>query len=386
MHVFTSISLNYLAKARVLISTVKKFHPDWTFHLLISDHIAEGNKLIEEIDLEQEPFDRIIWIDELDIYNLYGWIFKHAIVETCTAVKGVFLQQLVSEGAEKIMYLDPDIAVFNSLDPLVDLLDDNAILLTPHLLDYPDDHQAISDNEIMGVMRHGIFNLGFFAINLSKPDGQRFAKWWGNRLLNYCYADYNRGLFTDQKWCDLVPAYFEDYKIVRDPGYNVASWNIDKRYVSKSENGQMQIDGKYPLRFFHFTGYDSGAGDSMTQRYSEGNQIIDEIWAWYGRKLQENEQNIYGSCKSFYNFYDNGVEITKDARHIYRQRKDLQEAFPNPYKTKDDAGRYPGGFYQWYLVERPTISTQKEIISPNSKIRRLYWILKRSLRKLGIGS
>lgn len=352
MHIFTSISLNYLPKARILASTVKQFNPDCTFHLLISDRIPSKNKQIEEIKLAQGPFDRIVWIDELYINNLYGWIFKHSVVEICTAVKGPFLQQLVREGAEKIIYLDPDTVVFNTLDPLIGLLDDHAILLTPHLLDYSDYPQSILDNEIMGVMRHGIFNLGFLAINAGKPDGKRFANWWGNRLLNYCYIDYDQGLFTDQKWCDLVPAYFEDHYVIRDPGYNVASWNIDKRYVSISENGQIQIDKKYPLRFYHFTGYDSGAGASMTQRYNEGNQLINEIWAWYDRTLQENEQNIYGKYKCFYNYYDNGKEITNNARQIYRQRKDLQEAFPNPYKTKGDAGKHCGGFYSWFTHQK----------------------------------
>jgi lipopolysaccharide biosynthesis glycosyltransferase len=273
-------------------------------------------------------------------------------VEICTAVKGPYLQQLVREGAEKIIYLDPDTVVFNSLDPLISLLDDHAILLTPHLLDYSDNHQSIFDNEIMGVMKHGVFNLGFFAINPGKPDGLKFSNWWGNRLLDYCYADYDQGLFTDQKWCDLVPAYFEDHYVIRDPGYNVASWNIDKRHVTISENGQIQIDEKYPLRFYHFTGYDSGAGATMTQRYIEGQRLINEIWAWYGHTLEENEQSIYSQYKYFYNYYNNGKAIPNEARHIYRQRKDLQEAFPNPYMTSGDAGKYKGGFYTWYINEK----------------------------------
>lgn len=389
MDIFTSISLNYLPKARILATTVKNFHPDWKFHLLISDRESE-NTTAGKIDFTQEPFDRIVWAHELQIENIYAWIFSHSVVEICTAVKGPFLQQLVREGAKKIIYLDPDIAVFNSLKPLVDLLDNHAILLTPHLLDYSDDHQAISDNEIMGVMRHGIFNLGFFAVNSSRPEGQRFAKWWGDRLLHYCYADYDRGLFTDQKWCDLVPAYFEDYFIVRDPGYNVASWNIDKRRASKSEKGEFQIDDRYTLRFFHFTGYDSGAGDAMTQRYSGGNKTIDEIWDWYGKELQKNEQSTMGYFKNFYNYYDNGVEIPIGARHVYRQRIDLQKAFPNPYISEGDIGRYPGGFYRWYLNENPMISTQVGYISflksrmpQNSKLRRFYSALKNFFHRLG---
>jgi hypothetical protein len=351
-HIFTSISLNYLPKARILASTVKKFHPDWIFHLLISDRAMDQNDPTAEIIPSRSQFDRIIWIDALDVDNLPGWIFKHSVMEICTAVKGPFLQQLIREGAERIIYLDPDIAVFNTLDPLIDLLEDHAILLVPHLLDYSDYEQAILDNEIMGVMRHGIFNLGFFAINASKTDGKRFAQWWGNRVLNYCYADYERGLFTDQKWCDLVPAYFADCHIVRDPGYDVASWNIDKRQVSMAEDGQIRIDGKYPLRFYHFTGYDSGAGDAMTARYSEGNHLISEIWSWYGRQLQENGQGMCGGRTYHYNYYDNGVEVTSDARRIYRERKDLQAAFPNPYKTEGDSGKYRGGFYAWYSRER----------------------------------
>jgi lipopolysaccharide biosynthesis glycosyltransferase len=346
MDIFTSISLNYLSKARVLAESIKNFHPDWKFHLVISDRLSNENDS-KSIEFPKDLFDRIVWIDEFEIQDIYGWIFKHTVVEICTAVKGIYLKKLINEGVEKVIYLDPDIAVFNSLDPLMNLLEDHAILLTPHLLDYSENKQSILDNEIMGVLRHGIFNLGFFALNFKKPDGHRFAEWWGQRLFNYCYADYDQGLFTDQKWCDLVPAYFEDYYVLRNPGYNVASWNIDKRSISISENGQIQVNNEYPLRFFHFTGYDSGAGASMTHRYNQGNQLINEIWDWYGRKLQENGQSIYGNIKSFYNNYDNGIEITKDARQIYRQRKDLQDLFPNPYKTIED-NKYSGSFYSWY--------------------------------------
>lgn len=359
VHVFTSISLNYLPKARILASTIKRFHPEWVFHLLISDRMLPGKAPVDALSTSPSQFDRLVWIDSLDIRGIDSWIFKHSMMEICTAVKGPFLEQLVREGATKILYLDPDIAVFNSLQPLVDLLDDSAILLSPHLLDYSEDAQAILDNEVMGVMRHGIFNLGFVAINAAKPEGAQFTRWWGSRLLEYCYADYDRGLFTDQKWCDLVPAYFTDYHVLRDPGYDVASWNIDRRRVSMGEAGQLQVDGKHPLRFYHFTGYDSGAGDAMTKRYSEGNRLIGEIWSWYGRQLLENGQGIFGGWKPFYNYYENGVEIPFEARRIYRERADLQQAFPHPYRTQGDAGRQPGGFHAWYARQKGWGSAQR---------------------------
>ena len=384
MDFFTSISLNYLPKARGLANSVKRFHPECNFHLLVSDRLSPEKNVLREIDIDKEPFDRVVWVDELDIDNIFGWIFKHSVVEICTAAKGPFLQQLIEEGAKKIIYLDPDTFVFNTLDPLIDLLDFHAILLTPHLLEYSDVSRSILDNEIAGTLRHGTFNLGFFAINADKKDGRRFAQWWGDRLLDYCYADYEMGLFTDQKWCDLVPSYFEDYHVVRDPGYNTASWNLDKRRMSKADDGEILINDEYPLRFYHFTGYDSGAGNTMTQRYSEGNSTVDEIWSMYQREIIVNGQKILGNWKSHYNYFENGKEVPNEARKLYRLRRDLQEAYPNPYKTNRDTGKYSEGFFQWYSSNYPKISIRekyfellKKIFPSNSIIRRIYTATKK---------
>jgi lipopolysaccharide biosynthesis glycosyltransferase len=345
MDIFTSISLNYLPKARILANSVKRFHPDWKFHLLISDRFDEKVHQEVVINFSKEPFDQIHWVSDLKINNIFGWIFKHSIVEICTAVKGPFLQQLIREGAEKVIYLDPDIVVFNSLSDLDKLLDNHAILLTPHLLQFSDDHQSILDNEIMSTLRHGVFNLGFFGVNASKYDGRKFAQWWSDRLTDYCYADFDNGLFTDQKWCDLVPCFFEDYYIIRDPGYNIASWNINYRHLTFSTDGQILVNDQYPLRFYHFTGYDSGAGTIMTERYSQDNHVVSEIWEWYGREIKKMGQVRLGKFKYFFNYFDNGVEIPDRARRLYRQRKDLQEAFPNPFITTN-----PLNFCFWWNI------------------------------------
>ena len=51
--------------------------------------------------------------------------------------------------------------------------------------------------------------------------------------------------------------------IIRDPGYDVASWNLDCRKLSFNEEGVLMVNSEYPLRFYHFTGYDSGAGANV---------------------------------------------------------------------------------------------------------------------------
>jgi hypothetical protein len=325
VHCFTSLSFSYLAKARVLGATLKRFHPDWTFTVCVTDREPRGF----QFDLADEPFDAVIWAHDLPVPNVDGWLFGHDVVEACTAVKGPVLHLLTQNGADKIFYLDPDIAVFNSLGPLVDMLEASSILLTPHQLAPETSRDAIMDNEICSLV-HGTYNLGFLAIR-NDPVGQRFADWWKNRLLEFCVDDKAAGIFVDQKWCDLVPAMFERVGIVRDPGYNVASWNLSHRTVSVDERGTILVNA-HPLRFYHYTKL-GPIGDTMTRKYAKGNVEVYELWAWYRRMVEQfSEPRIPGGWWHFATF-DNGVHIPKSARQLYRSRPDLRTAFSNPFAT-----------------------------------------------------
>ena len=334
IHCYTSISFSYLAKARVLAWSLKRFHPDWIFTVCITDREPDGF----HFELAQEPFDRVVWSHNLPVGNILGWLFGHDVVEACTAVKGPLMQVLTGvPRAEKIFYLDPDIAVFSSLQPLVDMLDESSILLTPHQLAPEQERMAIIDNERTS-LRLGIYNLGFVAIR-NDESGQAFARWWSDRLREYCYDEPESGIFVDQKWCDLVPALFDDVRIVRDPGYNVASWNLSHRKASITKQGEVLINGNL-LRFFHFTKL-GPLGDLMTQRYAQDNTEIYELWAWYRRMIERFTENAIPDGWWYYGCYDNGEKIAKVQRVQYRQRPDLQQAFPDPFATGQ------GGYYQW---------------------------------------
>lgn len=358
MIVFTSITLNYLPKAKILAKTLKQFHPDWQFHLVISDKIPPDKVNLFNLELSQPYFDKVVWIDELPIPEINGWIFKHSVVEICTAVKGPYLQHLANLGHGKIVYIDPDIAILNSLDPIEGWLDEYGILLTPHLLDYTDNPQTIQDNEIMGTMRHGTFNLGFLAVNSMITDGRRFIDWWADRLLHYCYADYERGLFTDQKWVDLAPSFFEKLLVIHDPGYDVASWNLDCRELSFNPQGQLVVNGIYPLRFYHFTGYDSGAGMNVVTSLTSGgaNPVVNELWDWYIRQLEMNGHQTMGKVRSYYDTFDDGTKIDYEMRVEYRESFELQKVFPNPFDT--DRGK--GGYLTWWRRDRRPKTTGKQ--------------------------
>lgn len=337
MLVYTSITKSYLPKARVLAKSVKHFHPNWTFVLLYSDDLPA------DFDLNQEPFDEVLMIEQLGLPNWKAWAFGHAVVELCTAVKGPAAELLAQRpNVDKIMYIDPDIKVFTSLSSLELLLDQHEILLTPHLLDAEQDINAIQDNEI-SALKHGVYNLGFFAARTS-GQGLDFIRWWAARLRLFCRDDIPGGLFTDQRWCDLAPAFFSGLYIVRDRGCNVATWNIAHRPLSKDAKGEFFV-ANVPLRFYHFTSYDNGNGLGMLMKYASSQTVAHELWDIYGKDLQENGQNDTRYKGWFYGQFENGEAIPSGARRLYQARPDVQKAFPDPYSVVEPS------FLSWWKAE-----------------------------------
>lgn len=326
MLVYTSVTKSYIPKARVLAKSVKKYHPDWYFVLLLSDNIPTG------FNLDNEPFDEVLRIEDLGISEQNKWIFKHTVVELCTAVKGPAAKLLSQrDSVDKIMYIDPDIMVFNSLEPLSELLNKHDILLTPHLLAPEESDDAIIDNELSS-LKHGVFNLGFFAAR-TDGEGLKFIEWWASRLLKFCEADIPNGMFTDQKWCDLAPCYFDNLHIIKDKGYNVATWNIHHRRIEVNSNNEFTAGGDL-LRFYHFTSYDNGDGLGMLHKYGASQPCAFELWKLYGMQLIENGNEDVTLKHWNYQYFENGEKILESQRKLYRKRIDLQEAFPNPYSSE----------------------------------------------------
>jgi hypothetical protein len=382
MHFFTSINKNYIPKARVLAKSVKQYCKDAKFSLVFSDSLPEG------FVIEKEPFDEVITLDQLGIpvENLNLWIFMHSVVELCTAVKGQALYNFLRSGSEKVVYLDPDIAVFSDLNELENLLDQNDIVLTPHQT-YPEenDRSIIIDNEICS-MKHGVYNLGFLAVK-SSPNGLDFAKWWRDRLVEFCYDDIPSGLFTDQRWGDLVPCLFEGVNILRDPSYNVATWNINYREVKQTGDWDFTVND-IPLKFYHFSGFDSGAQECMLKKYGRGNVALWNLRNWYLKRMDEEGQKEFGGMHSCYDFYSNGEKISKDEREMLKNRRDVQEHFldSNPFLINADLLKCYYDSYQTKIKRKKSTDLSSQDYDAEAMLQAIYnsrsWKLTAWLRKL----
>lgn len=344
MHVFTSITSNYLPKARVLAKSVKRHAPRSMFHLLLCDRPPAG------FDLSREPFDHLIELKEYPVDNRLAWIFQHNVVELCTAVKGWGFQRILDQhDADAVIYLDPDVVLFSPLQDLAQMLEGSSILVTPHQTEPEQDPGAVIDNEVSS-LKHGVFNLGFLAVR-NCPEGRRFIDWWAARLRDFCFDDRGQGLFTDQKWVDLAPAFFPGLGIVREPQFNVSTWNISHRELTGDPEGGMFVNGK-PLCFYHFSGFDSGAMKVMSEVYGTGS-LLAQLRRWYIRKCAENGQEELGSLDCFYDFYSDGGRIRPAERWLYRHRGELASRFPDPYDCSDR-----GGYRAWFREHAGTAREQ----------------------------
>lgn len=336
---FTSLTLGYLPRARVLAETLRAAHPGWPLWAVLVDRVPP--------DFERRDafagFDCVIDAEDLDIPRFRAWLFRHDLIEACTAVKAAMLLHLQAQGAQKVAYFDPDIAVFHPLGGLEAQLDSASVVLTPHQVAPNDAPIAIGDNE-MSSLRHGIFNLGFLAVR-SDATGRAFAAWWADRLRDACFDDPANGLFTDQKYCDLVPALFDRVAIERNPGWNVASWNLSRRRLRFDEAGGITVNGS-PLAFYHFTKH-GGVGDVMMERYAGACHEPHELWRWYARRLAARAEPALANTPWHYGAFSDGTPIPKAARLLYRQRPDLMAFFDNPYDAGADSLR------AWLLHHAP---------------------------------
>lgn len=343
---FTSLTLAYAGRAMVLAETLRQAHPDWTIAAILVDRAPDGTAVLP-------GFDQVVSAADLGIPGLPGWLFKHDLVEACTAVKGAMMCRLLAGPYDAVIYLDPDIAIFSPLEEVVEALATSDIVLTPHQTTPNLPAIAIKDNELASLL-YGTYNLGFIAVRNS-PIGNAFAAWWASMLHRACYDEPESGLFTDQRYIDLVPGLFDGVRVLRHPGCNVASWNLSTRHVSIPADGAILVNGQ-PLRFFHFT--KAGAmGDVMMDRNAGDNVEAFELLAWYKRRLHHHSRT--SPPPWHYGHFTNGVPIPREARRLFRARHDLIAYFADPF----DAGLHES-YYGWLHAEHPGLLADSPANAP----------------------
>ncbi len=316
MIIFTSICSNYIHKARCLAKSVKKNMPDAKFYVCLTER--EVPKSIMD-----SCFDEVILSKDMWKGNFNRYIFKHSIVEASTAVKGRFFQYLMEEHPEedKFVYLDPDCYVYSDFVELKELLRKKPIVVCPHLLKPGNIDMELSSTA------HGVYNLGFLAVNNS-IEAKKFIDWWTERLYLFCYDDIKNGIFTDQKWIDLAPCFF-DVEIFKHSGYDFATWSLLGSKIEKIEN-EYYVEGE-PLRFIHFSGYGKVVEKCMKDWLPDKSHLFYELYRQYALVHENNNTDRVSESKWDYAYYYSGEKINDTLRTRYRKNNDVMFSMEDPF-------------------------------------------------------
>jgi hypothetical protein len=343
--VFTICCNNYLGYANTLLQSILRQGDSVDLYLVLCERASERiGGIISGV--------KVLFVSELEIDCLNKISFAFDILELNTAVKPSVFRYLFRNGYQEAMYFDPDIAVYSSVIQLFPDRTGSTVSVTPHTL------TPINDKRYPGeqtILQAGIFNLGFIAIK-NNSEGLKFVSWWENRCLRMGFNDKSEGLFVDQKFCDFIPAFLERVNIIRNPGCNVAYWNLHERFLV-SRLGKNVINDEYDLVFFHFSGIEIPTSNQIS-KYCKGvtlgdrpdlKQIFDEYRLVVNKNGYEKYSNLPYSFGSF-----GGVKaISKMERLLFLTTKN------NNQYTIDSIFSQKSGARKWFC--RPVKLKTKQV-------------------------
>lgn len=300
--VFTIVSRNYAAQAKVLMRSLAAAEPDAARVVIAADGPLP----------DLAPFARVIEASETGAPIGPMSVYYDAL-ELNTAIKPHAFRHLLAEPAvTSVTYLDPDIFVYGPLTPVREGLAQAPLALIPHLTRPLAGEASPNDHTIL---TSGAYNLGFLA---ARRTSEIFAlmDWWAEKCRFDCRVDFAGGLFTDQKWMDLAPGLVSDVAILRDPGLDIAYWNLEGRTLAHGPQG-WRVNGQ-PLGFFHFSGFDPRRPEVLSKHQDRIVVVPDSPLAKllqdYAQALIENGHDAASQITYGYGAFPSGRPVSRAMR------------------------------------------------------------------------
>lgn len=240
--VFTLVTPDRIAHARVLLKSLARHNPKWERHVFVVDPLdisaAFSNGLAVQRSIEE--------LGVPDCPTRFSW---YDLFEATTSIKPFGFRRLFADGFDGVLYLDADIKVYSEFREAEETLSEHALVLTPHLT-HPLPRDGLLPTD--AIIRHaGSFNTGFLAMR-DTPETRSFLDWWEQTLTLDCLPSS----CYEQAWVNYAPCFVPDSAILRHPGYNLAYWSLPHRPLSWEQGEIPRCAGGVPVRFFHFSGFD----------------------------------------------------------------------------------------------------------------------------------
>ena len=372
--VFTVCNIAYLPKALVLADSLHE-HNHTRLNVILFDKKQDLTPHPEKVD--------ITWVEDLGVPEWKQLAFIYDIIEFSTSLKPYIALKLLEKHA-RVIFLDPDTAVYSPLDPILKDLETSPVVLTPHYIKPQPDTEGESD---LAMMRFGSFNLGFFAVKQG-TEATNFLNWWNRRCIDFCFMESQFGLSTDQKWVSIAPCFFDFLKISFNPGYNAAPWNTFERTLTEKNGDQYMVNTNYPLVFFHFSNFDHNDPQYLNKRASSENgkryELLDELGRDYSRKLKHHEEAVKRPPYSF-DYMSDGSYISPTLRRAYASVRRRLPVGADPFDTQGPVGSFAlkNGLATRGTQQRYSYPGLKEAQNNRIMLRFIYWMMRIFLRTFG---
>lgn len=255
----TLTSAGYEPYTRVLAASLARHQPESSLVVCALDG--------PDSELDRDGIEQLspvqLGVAEDDLHRVAA---GSAIALLADRLKPAILSSLLERTGGPVLLIDSDSAVYDRLDPLLDELAHNPILLTPHSREISPG-TSLNQCEI-AQLRCGVINGGFIAV---APGAEPFLDWLWNRARAATVPDDSERLLHAQRWLDLSIGYFGP-RVWRDPAYNLTMFDLLDRDIDW-DHDRPTVGGR-PVRHFHFlTGIDPFDPSSFTT-----NPIIAEAW------------------------------------------------------------------------------------------------------------
>ena len=324
--VCTIVAKPGLPYARALALSLRQYHPDLTLHVLLLDAV-EGR-----FDPAAEPF-RLHLADALPVADLTHLRFVYPQAELGEVLKPVWLGWLLACGVQRLVWFEPHVQVMGPLDSVFDTLDRASVLLTPRLVRPDVSASALAAER--ACLDGPLVSAGCLGL-ADTPTTRALLAWWAARLRTPDGAS--------QAWLDLAPALFDGVAISRAPGLDVAYWNLHERRLT-TWNGQARVNGT-PLTSFNFRGFDPYDSWRLSWEAPERRTVAaGDAAPFYWRYLNALSVHDYHKAQGWgytYDHFDNGVTIPPTVRCVYRELGAEADALGDPFQTF-----VPGSFFRW---------------------------------------
>lgn len=234
----TYFDAHYLPRGRALLASLRRHARPFRLHVLCLDDTVFAA-------LAREPDVAPLRLAELErerpeLALAKGDRSHVGYYFTCTPVLIAHLFDR-RQDLDALTYLDADLYLFASPQPLFDELGGGALAIVEHR--FPPRLAQLSS--------WGRFNVGWLTFT-RQGEALRCLARWREQCLEWCDDRLDGDRFADQKYLDPWPQQHPGTVVLAHPGAGLAPWNVAERDL-RLQHGRLTVDGA-PLVYYHFHG------------------------------------------------------------------------------------------------------------------------------------